>query len=156
MQHYAYSSFGKLLKITDGNGNDVTAAPPVKTSYGFTNREHDEESGMMYYRARYYMPEIGRFIQEDPHPGVLNIPLTLTSKYIYTVNNPVNLTDPKGEFAFVTILIISAVSAGVTTAISGGDFNDFLKSFVLNVAVLSGASYLAAGGFVGAGAGGAR
>ncbi|MDP7319509.1 MAG: RHS repeat-associated core domain-containing protein [Bacteriovoracaceae bacterium] len=65
VQHYAYSSFGKILKITDGSGSDITANPLVKTSYGFTNREHDVESGMMYYRARYYQPEIGRFISKE-------------------------------------------------------------------------------------------
>lgn len=65
VQHYAYSSFGKVLKIVDSSGSDVTGDPNIKTSYGFTNREDDDESGMMYYRARYYMPEVGRFIQED-------------------------------------------------------------------------------------------
>lgn len=39
VQHYAYSSFGKIIKIEDANGNDVTTAPLVKISYGHTNRE---------------------------------------------------------------------------------------------------------------------
>jgi hypothetical protein len=41
VQHYSYSSFGKILKIVDGSGSDISANPLVKTSYGFTNREHD-------------------------------------------------------------------------------------------------------------------
>lgn len=96
-QHYAYSSFGKIVKITDGSGADVTASPVVKTSYGFTNREHDVESGMMYYRARYYVPEIGRFIQEDPFAGILRYPATIHSKYVYSVNNPIIYRDPNGK-----------------------------------------------------------
>jgi RHS repeat-associated protein len=159
IQHYAYSSFGKISRIVDKNNTDVTANPPVKTAYSFTNREWDQDAGMYYYRARFYDPGIGRFIQEDPHPGATRIPITIHSKFIYALNNPVNLTDPDGKFVFSTILIISLVSSALTTAISGGNFSDFLVSFVLNVAVMSGAAVFAAGGFagafVGAGAGGA-
>ena len=65
---------------------------------------------MYYYRARYYVPEIGRFIQEDPHPGVLNLPRTYTSKYIYVMNNPQRYTDPRGEFFDpVTLAIAGAI-----------------------------------------------
>jgi RHS repeat-associated protein len=34
--------------------------------YAFTGREWDPESGLYYYRARYYAPDFGRFISEDP------------------------------------------------------------------------------------------
>jgi RHS repeat-associated protein len=39
----------------------------------------------------FYDPGIGRFIQEDPHPGATRIPITIHSKFIYALNNPVNL-----------------------------------------------------------------
>ena len=123
MQHYAYSSFGKIVKISDGSGNEVTSNPPVKTSYGFTNREHDSESGMMYYRARYMIPEIGRFIQEDPHPGDLRNPITAINKYVYAGNNPVMNVDPDGEF-FFTAMLIGAVIGGIAAEASGGNFID--------------------------------
>ena len=32
----------------------------------YTGREYDRDTGLYYYRARYYDPEIGRFISEDP------------------------------------------------------------------------------------------
>ena len=32
----------------------------------FTGREFDKETGLYYYRARYYNPQIGRFLQTDP------------------------------------------------------------------------------------------
>ena len=163
IQHYAYSSFGKILKIVDNSGNDITANPLVKTSYGFTNREHDSESGMMYYRARYMMPEIGRFIQEDPHPGKKKMPNTINNKYIYTLNNPLAFTDPSGKFVFTAAAILGSyilssatmgvvatalVTAATTTAIgvgiaeiaaetSGGSFTDVYKqdNFWENVGV---------------------
>ena len=52
----------------------------------FTGREWDSETGLYYYRARYYDPRIGRFISEDPirFRGGMNF-------YSYVLNNPVNL-----------------------------------------------------------------
>ena len=63
--HYSYDSFGN--RITTG-----TLIQP----YGFTSREVDEESGLMYYRARHYDPILGQFIQRDPigfNAGDLNL-----------------------------------------------------------------------------------
>ena len=113
VQHYAYSSFGKLLSIKDANNNEVINGPIVKTSYGFTNREYDEESGMMYYRARFYSPDIGRFIQEDPEPGRVGTPITLLSKYIYTGNNPIAYIDPSGRSFLSNVLAIGLTIAAL-------------------------------------------
>jgi RHS repeat-associated protein len=82
----------------DKNNVDVTANPPVKTAYSFTNREWDQDAGMYYYRARYYDPGIGRFINEDPFRGILLDPKTIVNLYIYVLNRPGLLTDPSGRF----------------------------------------------------------
>ncbi len=155
IQHYAYSSFGKILKIMDNSGNDVTANPIVKTSYGFTNREHDVETGMMYYRARYMIPEIGRFIQEDPHPGKLLVPLSSINKYVYSGNNPIRFIDPDGRELFTAVLIFTLVQSIVEASFEGGSFfenlerkfrnpfsgkaneGSFYKNFALNYALFS-------------------
>lgn len=83
----------------DGRGTDITTNAPVKTSYGYTNRGHDEESGLMYYRARYYEPQIGRFLSEDPDAGKIKAPISFTTKYTYVENSPINYTDPWGLYA---------------------------------------------------------
>ena len=49
----------------------------------------DYESGLIYLRARYYNPQLGRFINEDPIKDGLNW-------YVYCNNNPVNFVDPSG------------------------------------------------------------
>jgi len=59
--------------------------------YGFAQREHDMESGLVYMRHRTYDPRIGRFTQVDPILG--NRP---HEHYVYARNNPVRLTDPMG------------------------------------------------------------
>ena len=67
------------------------------TNYCFTGKELDDETGLYFYGARYYDPQIGRFIQPDtivPHPYN---PQSL-NRYSYCYNNPINLTDPTGHW----------------------------------------------------------
>ncbi len=81
VQRYRYDAFGALL-----------ASPGTVTQpYTFTGREFDAETGLYYYRARYYDPTLGRFLQEDPigTDGGLNL-------YVYVNNNPTNSIDPFG------------------------------------------------------------
>ena len=121
VQRYSYSSFGKIFKIENG-GVDNTESPYIKSPFTYTNREYDFESGLYYYRARYYDAHVGRFLQEDPHPGVLDIPGTFNSAYIYVLGNPINGIDPDGKIVF--LLVTSIVIGGLSNAIfaSQGSF----------------------------------
>jgi RHS repeat-associated protein len=62
-QSYLYDSFGQIITVTSG----------LENPYTYTGRELDDESGLYFYRARYYDPAIGRFINEDPFPGYLEL-----------------------------------------------------------------------------------
>lgn len=78
---YSYDSFGKLIASTG----------TITNPFGYTGREFDAETGIYYYRARYYDPAVGRFISEDP------IRFAGSSDfYGYTQNRPTNATDPTG------------------------------------------------------------
>jgi len=57
----------------------------------FTGREFDAETGLYYYRARYYNPTLGRFLQTDPigYEGGMNM-------FGYCGNNATNSVDPYG------------------------------------------------------------
>ena len=71
------------------------AAPNIATSYRYTGREYDADTGLYYYRSRWYDPEVGRFISEDPigfAGGDINL-------YGYVWNNPQSWTDPSGNYA---------------------------------------------------------
>jgi RHS repeat-associated protein len=72
----------------DAWGNIETGTP---APYAFTGREWDAETGLYYYRARYYDPAIGRFISEDPI-GLAAGP----NFYAYVSNQPTMLRDPFG------------------------------------------------------------
>lgn len=74
-------------------GASLTSAGAVESRnrLQYTGRERDLDTGLYYYRARYYDPEIGRFLSEDPlgfRAGV--------NFYAYVENNPVNFNDPLG------------------------------------------------------------
>ncbi|MGZ3769340.1 MAG: RHS repeat-associated core domain-containing protein [Bdellovibrio sp.] len=97
VQRYDYDSFGKIKTIKDISGVDITSMPTVDTSFAFTGREYDRESGAYYYRARYYDPIIGRFLQRDPKPGYLKEPSSVINQYVYVQNKPNILTDSTGK-----------------------------------------------------------
>lgn len=61
------------------------------TRYGYSGRERDPLTGLIYNRARWYDPQQGRFISEDPSgfDGGLN-------KYLYADAEPINSVDPFG------------------------------------------------------------
>jgi RHS repeat-associated protein len=60
-------------------------------TYRYGGYRYDAETGLYYVRARYYSPQLGRFLQPDPigYGGGRNL-------YAYVDNNPLNLTDPLG------------------------------------------------------------
>jgi RHS repeat-associated protein len=78
-----------LTREYDPWGNPLQGS--ATSGFAFTGREWDAEVQLAYYRARYYEPRIGRFINEDPVRilGGLNL-------YGYVRNNPVNLVDAFG------------------------------------------------------------
>ncbi len=68
----------------------------TEEGYYFTDQYNDPESGLYYYGARYYNPEVGRFITPD---WIVQAPGNSQSlnRYSYTWNNPVNMVDPSGN-----------------------------------------------------------
>lgn len=75
---------------------------------------YNRETGLYYYRARYYDPGIGRFLQQDPHPGKTSMPVTVVNRYAYATNGPTYLTDPDGKFIFTALAISFVVGAGIS------------------------------------------
>jgi RHS repeat-associated protein len=81
VQSIDYDSFGKAI---------VTGSP--STRYLYTGRELDVESGLFYYRARYYDTSNGRFTNEDP----IGFAGGSWNTQIYVDNSPIAWIDPMG------------------------------------------------------------
>jgi RHS repeat-associated protein len=99
---YDYDSYGNIESSFEGIANPFT----------YTGREFDAESGLYYYRARYYDPATGRFINQDPigfAAGDLNL-------YRYVFNNPINLIDPTG---FASLILGGSLVAGPPPPVPG-------------------------------------
>jgi RHS repeat-associated protein len=80
-QTYAFDSFGK----------QTASSGSLTNPFQYTGRELDSETGLYFLRNRYYDPQTGRFVSEDPGGFVGGIDM-----YAYVTNNPANLIDPFG------------------------------------------------------------
>ncbi len=100
--YYHFDGLGSVTAITDSSGTtvesytyDVYGAPNTTSSidnpYLFTGRRYDAEAGLYYYRARYYSPTLGRFLQTDPIGYIADLNL-----YRYCLNNPIIYSDALG------------------------------------------------------------
>ncbi|PHR52486.1 MAG: hypothetical protein COA47_17795 [Robiginitomaculum sp.] len=104
---------GSIIAMSDGSGNvteqhsydsygnsdDLTGNP-----FRYTGRRLDAETGLYYYRARYYSPAIGRFLQTDPigYGDGLNW-------YAYVQNDPLSLVDTYGtEATTIEEIVVTA------------------------------------------------
>jgi RHS repeat-associated protein len=85
LNHVTYDSFGQVTSELNLD---------VDFRFGYTGRKRDEETGLYYYRARYYDAAVGEFVSEDPigfNAGDYNLTR-------YVAGNPVNGIDPYGLF----------------------------------------------------------
>jgi RHS repeat-associated protein len=90
INHINYDSFGQVQSQSNA-GYDLR--------FGYTGREQDGETGLNYYRARYYDSAVGRFISEDP----LGFDAGDSNLSRYVGNSSTNAVDPDGLYGRVTL-----------------------------------------------------
>ncbi len=75
MASYRFDPFGAPLG-TSGGG-----------PYGYAGEQWDAATSLIYLRARWYDPALGRFLTRDPFPGLAALPST-QHPYVYVGNTP--------------------------------------------------------------------
>ncbi len=136
--YYHTDQVGTVRAITDQSGKVVFNADyfafgakfvsngDFDETHGFTGKEYDSDTGLYYYNARWYDPDLGRFISEDPAADPNNPNL-----YSYCGNNGISRIDPTGQFFWVVVAIAAAIGA-IDAYCNGG--NPLVGAFVGAVA----------------------
>ncbi|PWE08635.1 hypothetical protein DD630_18515 [Streptomyces sp. BSE7F] len=105
----------------DPNGTPTASGTASSNAYTFTGRE-DDGTGLLHYRNRYYDPETGRFISQDPigQAGGTNL-------YQYALASPTTYTDPSGNNPMIAGCVVGGLVDGgldwLTQRLSGRKVN---------------------------------
>ena len=124
---YSYDAWGKCTIKSNVSG--IATINPFR----YRGYYYDTETGLYYLNARYYDPEIGRFISPDSIAYLFPETINGLNVYAYCLNNPVMCSDPYGTTAWwewlllglgLVVIIAAAVVATVATGgaalIAGG------------------------------------
>jgi RHS repeat-associated protein len=95
VKRYKYKPYGEKIKEKSYSSSDILYEN-FDVKYKFTAQEDDDTTGLYYYGARFYDPEVGRFITPDsmvPDPENTQH----FNRYMYCSGNPVKYNDPSGH-----------------------------------------------------------
>ena len=103
---FTYDTYGKLVNRT---GNSFVI-------FGYNGRDGvvTDKNGLIYMRARYYSPDMKRFVNADIVAGTISNAVTL-NRFAYANGNPVSFVDPFG---------LSPERAGI----SQSEYEKFIKT----------------------------
>lgn len=93
--HITYKPYGEILR-TDSYGPDIT-------KFKYTGQEEDQESGLYYYKARYYDASLGRFASNDGM--VFPDKEQGMNRMMYVEGNPIAFVDSSGNFPSLSGII---------------------------------------------------
>ncbi len=101
--HITYKPYGEILR-TDSYGPDIT-------KFKYTGQEEDRESGLYYYKSRYYDSSLGRFISNDSM--VFPEKEQGMNRQMYVEGNPVKYNDYTGNRPEVMRMLNQMIKHGV-------------------------------------------
>lgn len=101
---YNYNAYGEQTDLKDGGAVvSIDGSFDIRDNpYKYSGYYIDEESGMYYLQARYYSPEIMRFISWDTYD--------VSNRYAYCEGNPISKVDPNGHMS-------QGAAMGITSAV---------------------------------------
>ena len=118
---YVYNAWGKIEKILDGNGRDISGEESHignKNPIRYRSYYYDTETELYYLQSRYYDPETCRFINADDVRWILGNENSY-NLFSYCGNNPINNIDVLGN-AFFTALagVFSALATAIVAVVA--------------------------------------
>lgn len=137
-QFYLFDALGSVSNLTtpqgtvqaryqyDAFGNYRTQGGSSFNRFAFTGHEKDNETGLYYFKARFYDPDTGRFLSQDAYLGDVNTPPSL-HRYLYAYANPTVYVDLDGRAA---IDVVEGFVQGTLNLVAGGKI-DAIEALVL-------------------------
>jgi len=95
-ERYLYDPYGKVT-VYNGSWSSTRSGSAYDNEILYTGRRLDIETGIYYYRARYYHTGLGRFVSRDPSGYIDGF-----NRYAYVEANPAKFSDPTGLQAALT------------------------------------------------------
>lgn len=92
------------LEVADAFGRGLDQHAP--TAWIFSGKNYDKEAGLVYFGARYYSPDLGKWLTPDPM-------YQSDDPYLYCLGDPINFIDPDGKWGFAIPLVNIACGAGI-------------------------------------------
>ena len=113
VEQIRYYPYGEIRGRWDKNGVPISN-PSLNHRYEFTGYETEMHSGLQYAGARFYDPEVGMFLTQDPAR-------VFPSPYLYIGGDPVNDVDVNGEFPFAIALGLLSFFGSFGGALASGE-----------------------------------
>ncbi|MBN2212564.1 MAG: RHS repeat-associated core domain-containing protein [Sedimentisphaerales bacterium] len=114
VKRYGYQAFGSDRFDTAPTRADVDRR--------FTGQIHDDDTDLYFYNARYYAPDIARFIQADTMFATGSPDSQSLNRYAYCLNNPLVFTDSTGHVVELLVAIaVGAALGAAQSAVYGGN-----------------------------------
>ena len=132
--YYVYDAWGNVT-VYGSNGNINTSDTFIGNinPFRFRSYYYDRETKYYYLKTRYYVPEVGRYLNLDRMEYLSLEEINGLNLYAYCLNNPVMYSDGDGNFAVMTSVLIGAIIGFacsyipdvVTNFKDGFDWSDF-------------------------------
>ena len=127
LEYLTHRPWGMLAGSYDPSGARRSSS---RSPFLFTGQRADANTGLVYFGARYYDPELGLFISHDPARQFV-------SPYTYTGGDPLNTVDPDGTFVWlipIILAVLASVAASVDAYVKTGDIGVAAKAGALTSA----------------------
>jgi len=128
------SAFDPRLEFIDPSPEPPASSLAVWNRLTYTGHEFDPETGLYYFKARFYDPELGRFASADPYLGDTLTPPSL-HRYLYAYASPLRYVDLTGYYSVSAVgddhlvVAVDRLDAARESQVAGSSVTGLLQWF---------------------------